>query len=393
VNPASDSFVRRMGVSVAPHWRVFTAFFLYAFSLGGLFPRLPDIRTQMGIGESALGLALIGISVGTMTSLTLIVPKVERFGHRRLLLVLLPITPIFFAVASHMQTPMAMFAALFFAGLVIGCIETFVNLEADRVEHQLKRRIMNRSHAFWSFGFFAAGTFSAAVTHWGLSPQLQLWASVLIVAVLTVVLLGKFDAAPARTSTAPEQGTSRWVSPTKGIVLLVGVCASALLLEGAGFDWSAIYMRDVFNSEAAFAATAVSTVALAQAITRFLADGFVQRFGPVRVVRLLLVVLLAGTTLVSFAPAPWYAMTGFALLGIGSSAVFPLAMSAAAQRTDRSSTINVAAMAQYGFIIFLLAPPTLGFIAEHAGVRWSYGVAIPLIFLSLMTSHALASKD
>lgn len=382
-----------MGVSVASHWRVFSAFFLYAFSLGGLFPRLPDIRAQMNVGESALGLALIGISVGTMTSLTLIVPKVERFGHRRLLLALLPITPIFFAIASHMQTPVTMFAALFFAGLVIGCIETFVNLEADRVEHQIKRRIMNRSHAFWSFGFFAAGTFSAVVTHWGLSPQLQLWASVLIVAVLTVVLLGKFDAAPARTSTAPEQGTPMWVSPTKGIVLLVGVCASALLLEGAGFDWSAIYMRDVFNSEAAFAATAVSTVALAQAITRFLADGFVQRYGPVHVVRLLLVVLLVGTTLVSFAPAPWYAMTGFALLGIGSSAVFPLAMSAAAQRTDRSSTINVAAMAQYGFIIFLLAPPTLGFIAEHTGVRWSYGVAIPLIFLSLMTSHALASKD
>ena len=388
-----DRFARRMGITVAPHWRVFSAFFLYAFSLGGLFPRLPEIRTQMGIGESALGLALIGISVGTMTSLTLIVPKVERFGHRRLLLALLPVTPIFFALASHMQTPVTLFAALFFAGLAVGCIETFVNLEADRVEHQLKRRIMNRSHAFWSFGFFAAGTFSAVVTHWELSPQLQLWASVLIVSVLTTFLLGKFDAAPARTSTSGEQGTPIWVSPTKGIALLVGVCASALLLEGAGFDWSAIYMRNVFNSEAAFAATAVSTVALAQATTRFLADSFVQRFGPVQVVRFLLVVLLAGATMVSFAPTPWYAMTGFALLGVGSSAVFPLAMSAAAQRTDRSSTINVAAMAQYGFIIFLLAPPILGFIAEHVGVRWSFGAAIPLIFLSLITSNALASKN
>ena len=42
------------------------------------------------------------------------------------------------------------------------------------------------------------------------------------------------------------------------------------------------------------------------------------------------------------------AFVGLALMGAGTSALFPLAMSAAAQRTDRPTAINVAALAQTG---------------------------------------------
>jgi len=49
----------------------------------------------------------------------------------------------------------------------------------------------------------------------------------------------------------------------------------------------------------------------------------------------------------------------------------------------------VAAIGQNGFIIFLLAPPLLGFIAEHLGIRWSFGLTLPLVLLSLATSGYL----
>ena len=50
-----------------------------------------------------------------------------------------------------------LYALLLPAGLCIGAVEIVVNLEADRLEHQTGRRFMNRAHAFWSVGFFAAG--------------------------------------------------------------------------------------------------------------------------------------------------------------------------------------------------------------------------------------------
>jgi hypothetical protein len=66
------------------------------------------------------------------------------------------------------------------------------------------------------------------------------------------------------------------------------------------------------------------------------------------------------------------AQVGFALIGAGTSVIFPLAMSAAAQLTDRPAPTNVASLAQISFVAFLLGPPLLGYIAERFGIRWSF---------------------
>lgn len=385
------SLSHRLGLQLQAHHRVFASFFLYAFSMGGFYPRLAEIQRGMGVGEGTLGLALIGAASGTLFSLTFLAPMLDRFGARLALLILPPCVALVYAMASHTQSPLALFAVLFLAGLCLGCLETIVNLEADRVEHQLGRRIMNRSHAFWSFGFFAAGAFSALLSRLQFSAQWQLGLTVPLVLLLTLLFMGRFEAAPSRHVESGD-AAPRWSMPTAGIMLLVASCASALLLEGAGIDWSAIYMRDVFQSGASVSALAVSTVALAQACTRFVADALVERWTPVPVARGLLSILLVGALLVSAAQHPAQAMLGFALIGVGSSAIFPLAMSAAAQRTDRSAAVNVAALAQTGFVIFLLAPPTLGFVAEHWGIRAAYGVCLPLVLLGLLTCSALAPR-
>jgi len=390
----------RIGLQLPAHYRVFAGFFLYSFCMGGFYPRLAEIQKQIGISEGTLGLALIGVASGTLVSLTVLAPKLERLGARNLLLTLLPGIALVYAVACHMASPLTLFAALFVAGVCIGCVETVVNVEADRVEHQMGRRIMNRSHAFWSFGFFGAGAFSALVSHMGISPQLQLGITVPLAVLATVLLLGRFEGAPARPSAvstvdgshSDDAPAPHFALPTPAILVLVASCAGAMLLEGAGIDWSAIYMRNIFSSDAATSAMAVSVVALAQASMRFIADGLVERWTPVPFARGLLVTLAIGASMVYFAPWPAIAFMGFALIGIGSSAIFPLAVSAAAQRGDRPAAVNVAAMAQSAFVIFLLAPPSLGLVAEHWGVRWSYGICLPLVLLGLLTCKALAPR-
>ena len=121
-------------------------------------------------------------------------------------------------------------------------------------------------------------------------------------------------------------------------------------------------------------------------------DAIVARFGPRRVAMVLLSLASVGVLMVGYAPMPEIALAGFALMGIGCSAVYPLAVSAAAQRTDRPSAVNVAAIGQVTFIVFFLAPPLLGFIAEHAGIRTSYLVCLPLIIYALFSVKALAPR-
>ncbi|QDZ12315.1 MFS transporter [Devosia ginsengisoli] len=381
----------RFGIDLPPQIKVFGAFFVYSFCMGSMFPRLPDIQQAMGVGEGQLGLALIGSAVGTLISLTFAGRLVEKVGYRRVLLTAIPLLSVFYALAMWAQGPLMFFLLLLPVGLTIGAIEVIINIEADRVEHVIGRRIMSRAHAFWSLGFFTAGMVGSFIAQTGLSVQIHLLLMIPIITVATLVVLGRFEPAPHRAGSSTDE-TPHFARPTLPIMMLVAVCLSAMLMEGAGIDWSAIYMRNMFAAEPFWAGIAVATVAGSQAFARFFADGFVDRYNPVVVARALLVILGAGVLLVFFAPVAWSAYLGFAMIGVGSSALFPLAMSAAAQQTDRPAAINVAALAQFSFTAFLLGPPLLGYVAEHFGIQWTFGVGFPLVLLGLFTAQALAPR-
>jgi len=380
----------RFGLDLPPHFRVFGAFFVYAFGMGGIFPRLAEIQAGMGVSQGTLGFALIGTSCGTLVSLTFAAPLIERLGHR-IAIGLIPLLAALYALASFAPGPLALFLLLLPCGLTIGCIEIIINLEADRVEHQVGFRIMNRAHGFWSAGFFVAGFVGAGFAQFGVSPQLDLMLMVPVILIGSLLVLGRFTAAPAR-AVAHDAEAPRFARPTLPILVLVVVTLSAMILEGAGADWASIYMRDEFAAAPFVVGFAAAAGAMMQALTRFFADGFVERFSPVVVARSLLCVLGLGALIVFFAGSDIVALIGLGLLGVGTSVIFPLAMSAAAQRTDRAATINVAALAQLSFVAFLLGPPLLGFVAQHFGIRWSFGIGLPLVVVSLLCAGALGRR-
>lgn len=380
----------RFGLNLPPHFRVFAAFAIYSFCMGNIFPRLPDIQHQMGVGEGALGFGLIGTPIGTLISLTFAAPLIERIGYRRLLLAAIPLLALLYAIAVLAPNPLVFFVLLMPVGLVIGAIEMVINTEADRTEHLVGFRIMNRAHAFWSIGFFAAGVFGTWMAQLGLTPQLHLLIIVPIGLLGVAVLIGRFEPAPHRAGGSTD--TPRFAAPTGAIMILVAVTLGAMLMEGASMDWSAIYMRNIFNPGPFLTGIAVACFAFSQAATRFFADGFVERHSPEGVARFLLCIMLVGVLVVFFSPQPVVSLAGFVLLGVGTSAIFPLAMSAAAQRTDRPAVINVAALAQNSFVIFLLGPPLLGSVAQAFGIRWSFGIGLPLILLSFVLAGALGKK-
>ena len=377
--------------AISPRNQVFLAFYLYAVQLGGIFPRIAELQLKMDVGEGALGLGLLGFALGTQVTLMLGNRWVERLGPRLVLLLGIPVLGLAAILAALSPGIPAFFASLVFGGIAIGAVEIVVNVEADRTELLLGRRIMSRAHAFWSFGFFTAGFIGSVAAQARISPLLHLTGLWVAVSIISWVVLWRYKPAPLRNTGA--ETVPRFVRPNLGILTLVAFTLSAMLLEGAGTDWSVIYMRDLFDQSAFINGMAFSAGALAQAITRYFADTVVDRFGPYATARFFILVLGLGTVTVVFSPMPGLSLLGFALIGAGTSVLFPLAMSAAAQRTDRPAAVNVASVAQLSFIVFLLAPPSLGFIAEHIGIRYSFAVGLPLVLLSWFAAHSLVKPN
>lgn len=391
VSAFRDILNMTLGFKLAPQHRVFAVFFLYAFGLAGIFSRLADIQLRMGIEEGALGFALIGTALGVQIALMFAGPLIEKIGHRNFLLLAIPALAFLMAAGTFAQTPLWLFINLVFSGLFVGSTEIIINLEADRVEYLLKRRIMNRAHAFWSFGFFGAGLTGMAMTFMQVSPSVHLIIVAIVLSAVTFVLISGLEPAPHRPS---EGGPApKFVRPSVGILLLVTFTLSAMLMEGAAIDWSVIFMRDVFGTPQFINIMAFALGSFTQAVTRFFADRYVDRFGPTKVSRAMILILGIGTASVVFSQFPAMGLLGFALIGIGSSGLFPLAMSAAAQRTDRPASINVAALAQLSFLVFLLAPPILGFVAEHLGIRFAFGIGLPFVLFSWLTVNQLMPPE
>jgi len=353
---------------------------------------LGDLQTQMEIDKATLGFALIGLPLGVQVTLLFADRIVRRFNFRLVLMIGIPLLSISQVFAALSQSPYTFAGILILGGASIAVIEVAVNLEADRVEAHIGHRIMNRSHAHWSFGFFGAGIVGAGFSQLGISPFSHFVLITALGSVLTILLFVKYDAAKPRRQSIVEKNKG-FVWPSKGIFLLVFFSLSAMLVEGASIDWSVIFMRDIFNTVPIVSGLSLALAAIAQGIIRYFADQFVDKYGPEKVSLYSLIAMVLGVGCVVFSFEPITALMGFLLMGGGSAVIFPLAMSAAAQRTDKTPEENVASLAQFVFVIFLLAPPILGFVGEHAGLRWSFALCFPLLVVSFFTIFSLNSKN
>lgn len=341
----------------------------------------------MGLSEGELGLSIVGLPLGVQLSLLVADRIVAWLSMARVMIIGLGVIAASYVAAALAGGPVLFFLALLVAGSWVGILEVAVNLEADRTEYRLKQRLMNRSHAFWSLGFFATGLLGAIMAQLGVSVLMHFTGFGVAVVLLTIWTFSGHAQAPPRPSATTQ--TPHFVRPTGAIMVLVCLTLSAMLAEGSATDWSVIYMRDVFDTLPVINGSALALAAFAQFLTRYFADYFVGRHGPRAIARICILVLLTGVILVAAAPIWPLALLGFVCLGAGSSVIFPLAMSAAAQLEDRPAAVNVAALAQISFVVFLLAPPLLGLVAEHIGIRYAFAVCLPLAILSLFSLHGL----
>ncbi len=375
---------------LGPQHRVYACFFLFAAALGALLSRLPDLQVQLGLGESQLGLTLIGMAVGSLISLSLSSPWIERLGARRTALLTVIGTAFCYALVPWLPNAPLVFAALFVAGFLAGMLEINLNLEADRIEALLGRRIMNRAHGMWSLGFFVTALVAAGLRQAGLPVVAHTGLAFGLVALVASLVLRHMTAAPPRPDlAAPAAAAPRLALPSLGLLPLCIIAAAAFLIEGTGIDWSVIYMRDTFDVAPFVGGLSLTLFTALMALGRLFADPVVDRFGPRAVATAMLAVAACGSLAIGLAPHPYVALFGFGLIGLGCASVYPLAVSAAAQRADRPSGVNVAALAQMSFVVFFLGPPLLGFVAEHFGIRLSYLLVLPVIVAGLLLTGAL----
>jgi len=378
-------------MKIAPQHRIYCGFFLFAFAMGSLMSRLADLQLQFGVEEGVLGLTIIGMSIGALISLTFSANFIKQLGQKNTLRLSLFGCATALSLVPLMPGVEAAFVCLFFGGLSIGALEISLNIEADRIEAMTGQRIMSRAHGFWSIGFFVAALASIPIRQAGISPLLHMAAIPPATVFVIYIFYRGFAPAPPRGGFAVDK-PPLVARPSRGVLALCAVGLTPVLMEGAGLDWSVIYMRDTFVVAPAISSMSLTVFTLFMAAGRLAADPVISRFGPRDVTLVLLTMCVASLFMVAYAPSATIALAGFALMGLGASAVYPVVVSEAAQLTDRPAEINVAALSQIVFLVFLFGPPLLGFVAQFWGIRAIYLVCLPFAVLSIVFGLRLGKR-
>ncbi|OEJ27885.1 transporter [Streptomyces agglomeratus] len=338
--------------------------------------RIPWIADHSGVGAGQLGLALAFPAIGASVAMPLAGAISHRFGARtslRGLLVLWTLSLTLPALAPNLLT---LCAALFVFGATAGMSDVAMNALGVEVENRLDKSIMSGLHGMWSAGALIGSAAGTVAAHLGSDARLHHALAAVALTVLGLIACqGVIDLRSAPGAQAPP----RFALPPKSALVIGAIGFCAVFAEGASLDWSAVYLRDVLGSSPGVAAASTTAFALTMAVARLAGDRVVDRFGPVRTVRVGGVAATAGGALVVAAPHPALAMAGFALIGLGVAVVVPLAF-AAAGRSGPNTSQAIAGVATITYTSGLIAPSAIGAVADATSLVVSFGVVTALAF-------------
>jgi MFS family permease len=371
-------------------WAVAAMFLANGFVMGAWAPQIPLLMPRHQVTESVLGLLILVLGMGAVSAMLFAGRLISLYGGRRVLsvfsLALIPVLPM--VVFSPNLWILALFMAVF--GAMAGCMDVAMNAQAVEVERRLHRAIMSSSHGFWSLGGFVGGSAGAwIIAHWGSEVQSLMTAGVVAVLVLSAMpflLPGTPPAPVADTGAAPR---TRLFPKDFHIWLLGFLALFSMVPEGAVLDWAAIYLQKELGSGVFASGLGFAFFAGAMAVMRFLGDTVRNRFGAVRTLRISGWLGAAGLMGGALAPYDWVAIASFFVAGLGVANMVPILFSAAGNHPRLPSASAISIVTMVGYCGILVAPSTIGFLAEHMGFRPTYaGLSLILLVVSLLAARA-----
>jgi fucose permease len=177
-------------------------------------------------------------------------------------------------------------------------------------------------------------------------------------------------------------------------LLLAGlgvVAGCAALGEGAMADWTALFLRDVAGAGAGVAALGFAAFSITMTAGRLGGEAAIRRLGPVRVLRIGGALVATGVVLAVAGASPIAGLVGFALVGLGFSCTFPLALTTAGESSDGAGGKEIASVSVIAYLGFLIGPPFIGLLAEAIELRLAI-LAIVLPALGIVALSPIVSS-
>lgn len=367
---------------------IMAMFFLQPLAIGGWLALIPEVKESLGLSKGELAIALVGMPAALIPSLQIAGRFIARSGPRRVFKIFFPLQAVAIALPLLAWGWPSLFVALACVGAMVGFLEVGINVYAGRLEKRSGLMIMSRCHGFWALGIFAG---SAIVTLLGGVPSLVALVSIAVTSAaigfwvaVRMPQLGEDD------ETGEALPRRRFNQLPVALIFVATFMFLVTLTEGSMADWAAVYLAERLGDPGARAGIAVTIFSGFMAGGRFIGDWLKARLGAVRMARVTIGAAFLGLLLLVLPLPLIFVYPGYALVGFGVSAAYPLGVSAIAALDDRYESANIAIMATVALGGFLFGPPLIGFLSEAYSLAIGLGVLLPCLVIALWLTRWLA---
>lgn len=379
-------------------WAIYGLMFIPGFTWASWVSRTPFMRDILTASTEMMGMILFGFSCGSMLCVLLAGKLIAQFGTRRIMrsgMVLLLSGLIMMSGALVLHSSYGVFASLVLLGGGTALIDVVINVEGAAFERLIGKSIMTTIHGFFSFGTLMGALAGLAMTAADISTS---WHFAAVLMVNLLIILGALPLLPATSDAerSEQSHSSGFLAQVRHELrdrqlLILGVVILAMALaEGSANDWLPLLMIDGHQLNHTQSTLVYAGFTAGMTLGRFLGGYVVDYLGRVWVLRASAFSAAIGLAMVIFSSNPWLAAAAVLFWGIGASLGFPLTVSAAGD--GKNSAIRVTIAATLGYLAFLVGPPGLGFIGEHAGLRMAMLPVLVMVLLALFCAGAARGK-
>lgn len=362
---------------------------------------IPLIREKFDLSEGTLSIALAAVAFGGIATMARASHVISLTGSRFSAL----LSGIMMALsgASILLVPhfLPLLVLLLIFGMFAAANDVSLNTQVASLERLAGRPLIGALH-----GSFSAGGLSGAIlsTLWqgGNWPAAANFYIPALVGVAAIILSFRFMI-PGTTEIQSVQKAGH-VSPCASPQLqkaarqrlyFLGILAfSAMVVEGALYDWAAVYMRDVVKVPPGWVGYGYAAFSIGLVTGRVSGDWIRMRMAHQVLIIAGWIVAGAGLTAVLSLMSPAVVVAGFFLTGIGLANINPLVFSTSARLAVEAGippSEGLGITTRIGYTGLLAGPLLVGPVAEYFGLRLSLislGVALSFTCLGwLYLSH------
>lgn len=359
-------------------------FFLNGFVHANYFSRLPRIQDQFAINDGLVGLVLLSSSIGALFAMPFTGWLIIRNGSRRITIFSAFAYCMLIVFIPQMPALTGLVILFFLLGITSGMLDVAMNSQAVMVEKQLGKPIMTSFHALFSIGMMMGAISGSLFAK--LDTILLIHFGAISAMCIVVVFVARYYLIHDKPESSVQEGPA-FRLPNAAMVSIGIIAFCSMLGEGAMADWSTNYMENIAHADRAVAPLGLSAFAMAMTIGRLFGDGARIRYGDKSLMVVCGLVASVGLTLAIVFTHPFAVIGGLFIVGIGLSAIVPIAYSIAGHTRNLPPGVGLAMVTTVGYSGFLFGPPIIGLLADLFTLR--YALLLSVVLFVVMTLLSL----